>query len=94
MDYLLSRIVWDTQRSDSREVRSRETLKKHGVYGEYKNRTRINFIGTSPSETTRLSVEGTTYKQLKPPTTIYNHLEKFSNHLQLPQKHSQTIECF
>ena len=31
--------------------------------------------------------EGTTYNHLKPPTTIYNHLEKFNNHLQPPQKH-------
>ena len=26
---------------------------------------------------------------LQPPTTIYNHLEKFDNHLQPPQKHLQ-----
>ena len=52
---------------------------QHGVYREYKNRTRINSIGTSPSETTRLSVEGTTYNNHQPPRKIQ----------QPPQKHLQ-----
>ena len=28
-----------------------------------------------------------TWNDLKPPKTIYNHLKKFNNHLQPPQKH-------
>ena len=36
--------------------------------------------------------EATTYNHLISPTTIYNHLEKFNNHLQPPQRHLQSNE--
>ena len=32
-----------------------------------------------------------TWNDLKPPTTTYNHLKKFNNHLQKPQKHQQPL---
>ena len=52
------------------------------------NKIMISYVG---KQWPLLIKEGTTYNHLKSPTIIYNHLEKFNNHLK-DYNHSQTSE--
>ena len=72
----------------TRENGSREAFSLH----KHKNNRKILPVRRhSLLSSARLRVSTKTWNDLKPPTTIYNYLKNFNNHLKNIYSHSQTI---